>query len=196
MLTPSVRKRPAGPPAESIDTSGGLGRSTSPLARRVSDDLRRHSDAYLDRRRRIAGLSLVAVGAMTVVSAYQTGVLRHIPEPPLALFDADRVDASGEAYQMLRTADGTLGLVSYGVTAALAAAGARTRAEDMPWLVLAMAAKVAGDALSGLSLTVEQASKHRKFCSWCLLASAASVAMVPAVVPETRAAIRTIRDRS
>ena len=140
----------------------------------------------------MAGLSLAAVGAMSVVSAYQTGLVRHLPEPPLRLFDADRVDASPEAYQFLRTPDATLGIVSYGLTAALAAAGPASRSTDAPWIVLAMAAKVLADALGGAVLTAEQATVHRRFCSWCLLASAASVAMVPAVIPETRAALRTL----
>jgi hypothetical protein len=56
-----------------------------------------------------------------------------------------------------------------------------------------MSAKVAADALGGLYLTAEQASKHRRFCSWCLAAALASVTMVPQVVPEARAAVRQLR---
>lgn len=62
--------------------------------------LRRHASQLLTRRRRVAGLSLGAAAAMGAVAAYQTGLVRHLPEPPLAMFDADRVDASGEAYQL------------------------------------------------------------------------------------------------
>ena len=56
-----------------------------------------------------------------------------------------------------------------------------------------MSAKVALDAVAGLFLTAEQATKHRRFCGWCLLASGASLAMVPQVVPEARAAWRELR---
>lgn len=130
---------------------------------------------------------------MGVVAAYQNGLFRHLPEPPLAVLDADRVDASGEAYQLLKTPDAALGLSSYALTLVLAGAGTARRVEERPWLPLAMAAKVAADALGGLYLTAEQASKHRRFCSWCLLATVASVAMVPQVLPETRAALRQLR---
>lgn len=195
MSAPTLRSRPAGPPVEAIHTADGMGRSAGPRAGRTSDDLRRHADLFLDRRRRVVGLSLVAVGAMTAVSAYQAGLVRHLPEPPLPIFDADRVDAAPEAYQFLRTPDGLLGVVSYGITAALAATGPRTRAEDAPWVVLALGAKVAVDALAAVALTVEQGSVHRRFCSWCLLASAASLAAVPAVLPESRAALRSLRRR-
>lgn len=196
MLSPRTRARPAGPPTSRVHTSaGGIGRSASAVAERVSDDLRRHEDPFLTGRRRVAGLSLTAIAAMGAVTAYQTGLVRHLPEPPLGIFDADRVDASGEAYELFHTPDGALGLVSYGVTLALAAAGTRRRPTERPWLVLAMAAKVAADAVGGLYLTAEQASTHRRFCAWCLTASAASLAMVPAALPETRAAWRAWRSR-
>ncbi|MBA3399953.1 MAG: vitamin K epoxide reductase [Acidimicrobiia bacterium] len=165
------------------------------MAERVSDDLRRGAGDLLDRRRRVAALSLVAAGAMGAVAAYQNGLVRRLPEPPLRLFDAERVDASGEAYQLLRTPDASLGLISYGVTLALAGMGTRSRFKDTPLIPLAMAAKVLVDAVGGLYLTAEQASKHRKFCSWCLTASIASVAMVPQVLPEARAALLTLLRR-
>src|SRR5207248_5161885 len=43
-----------------------------------------------------------------------------------------------------------------------------------------------------------QAGRHRRFCSWCLVATAATLAAVPLVVPDVRAAwrvLRTGRDR-
>ncbi len=189
-----LRQRPAGPAAESArGGKGGIGRSSSPAAERVSDDLRRHQGAFLDRRRRVAGLSLLASAAMGIVAAYQNGLVRRIPEPPLGMLDAGRVDASGEAYELLKTPDAALGLASYAVTLVLAGAGSARRSEEQPWLPLAMAAKVAADAVGGLYLTAEQASKHRRFCSWCMAAAAASVAMAPQVLPEARAALRQLR---
>ena len=154
------------------------------------DDLRRRTGPFLDRRRRVAALSLLGSAAMGLVAAYQNGLLRHLPEPALTVFDADRVDASGEVYELLKTPDAALGLVSYALTLVLAGAGTASRAEKRPWLPLALAAKVAADALGELYLTVEQASKHHRFCMWCLTATMASVAMVPQVVPEARAALR------
>lgn len=186
-----LRKKAAGPEAAAVrGSSGGIGRKSSPVAERVSDDLRRRAGPFLDRRRRVAALSLGASAAMGLVAAYQNGLLRHLPEPALTLFDADRVDASGEAYEVLKTPDAALGLASYALTLVLAGAGTARRAEERPWLPLALAAKVAADALGGLYLTVEQASKHHRFCMWCLTATLASVATVPQVLPEARAALR------
>ncbi len=54
-----------------------------------------------------------------MVALYQFGILRRLPEPPLPGVDAERVDASGEAYALLRTPDAALGLTSAGITLAL-----------------------------------------------------------------------------
>lgn len=161
----------------------------------MSDDLRRTAGEVLDHRRRTAGLSLVAAFAMGGVAAYQNGLVRSLPEPPSKWFDAETVDASGEAYQLLRTPDASLGLLSYAATLALAGMGPRSRFRDTPVIPLVLAAKVLFDAMGGLYLTAEQATKHRRFCSWCLVASIASVAMVPQVVPEARLAWRRLRTR-
>ena len=188
------RERPAGPPAaEARGRPGGIGRASSAAAEQVSDDLRRGAGRLLDHRRRTAALSLVAAGAMGAVAAYQNGLVRRLPEPPVGFFDAEKVDASGEAYEMLRTPDAALGLLSYAATLALAGMGPQNRFRDTPIIPIALAGKVLFDALGGLYLTAEQATKHRKFCSWCLTASIASLAMVPQVIPEARLALRHLR---
>lgn len=172
-----------------------IGRPSSAEAERVSRELRMGSADVLRRRRRVGGMALSAMGSLGVVTAYQMGLLRHLPEPPLPVFDADEVDASGEAYHYLKAPDGALGLLSYAVTVLLAGMGTARRAEEKPWIPLALAAKVGLDAAGGLYLTAEQATKHRRFCSWCLAASALSLAMVPQVVPEARAAARQLLGR-
>jgi uncharacterized membrane protein len=129
------------------------------------------------------------------VAAYQNGLIRHLPEPPLPGLGAEDVDAAGEAYQYLKTPDAALGLASQAVTLVLAGMGSRHRASERPWVPLAMAAKVVLDAAGGAYLTVEQATKHKRFCSWCLTAAVANIAAVPMVLPEARVAWRALRGR-
>lgn len=183
------RRRPAGPPAVTVRPgAGGIGRSSSRLAERVSDDLRRGSGSFLEQRRRIAGLSSLAGFALGVVGLYQFGLLRRVPEPPLPIFGADAVDAAGEAYQELKTPDAALGLLSTAITLMLAGAGDRDRARTASWLPVLLAVKTAGDAAGGLLLT-EQLTKHRKLCFWCTIAALAQIATLPLALPEARAAL-------
>lgn len=194
-MTVTTRNRPSGPPAASVRSSGGIGRPSSRTAERISDALRRLDSPDLTRRRRVTALALVATAALGVVEAYQTGLLRSVPEPPLPGIDADRVDAAGEAYHLFGTPDAALGIASYGVTLALVGAGAEDRAQTQPWLPLLAAAKAAGDAAASAYLFAEQVSKHRTVCSWCTLAAVANVAAVPLVLPEARRALRALRSR-
>lgn len=185
---------PAGPPArEARGREGGVGRSTSAHAERVSDDLRRRATPHLRRRRRQTALMLGATATMGAISLYQTGILRHLPDPPLPGLDSDRVDASGEAYQSLKTPDAALAIASYGATLALIGMGDADRARQQPIIPLIVAAKLAADGAGAAWLTAEQITKHRALCFYCLLASAATWAALPQAVPEAKEAWRTLR---
>lgn len=188
-----LRARPAGPPAASVrPRKDSFGRGGSGYAERISDALRREDSAHLTRRRQAAGLALGACAALGTVGAYQVGILRSVPEPPLPGVDADAVDATASAYRVLGTPDAALGMASYAVTFGLVAAGAADRASTRPWLPLLAAGKVLLDVLSGGYLFAEQLSGHRKLCSWCTAASLTSVLMVPAVLPEAWDAARSL----
>src|ERR671934_3100507 len=152
----------------------------------LSEALRTTSDTTMRRRRGVIGLSLAAAGSMGLIGLYQSGVIRHIPEPPLPRLDADKVDASAEAFERFAVGDGFLGFVSYGVTMTLAAMGPPDRATRQPWIPLVLAAKVAFDVATASKLSVDQWTKHKAFCFWCLIAAAASFATAPLVVHETR----------
>ena len=158
----------------------------------LSRQLRLGSSRFLVNRRGTVGLSFAAIGSLGLVSLYQMGVIARVPEPPLPLLDADGVDAAPEAYEVLDMPDAVLGIASYALTAALAAAGGEDRATDRPWIPLALAAKVAFDVAQAGKLTLEQWTEHRAFCLWCLAAAGASFATAPLVLPEARAAVRRL----
>ena len=192
----STRLHPAGPPAASIRPgSGGIGRGSSPEAEEVSDALRRGAGEFLERRRRMAWLQMAAGGTLGVVGLYQFGLIRKVPEPSLPGLDADRVDASGEAYSFLKTPDSALGVTSAGVSLVLAGMGGAKRHEEQPWIPLALLAKSLLDAAGGLYLTAEQVTKHKRICSWCTASAVLLVATVPTALPEARAAWRALRSR-
>lgn len=161
----------------------------------LSEELRRGAGGHLSNRRRILSLSLAAAASMGAISLYQMGIIRHLPEPPLPYMDANKVDASKQAYEWLSTPDGPLGLLSYGATAVLAAMGGKDRAQRRPWIPLALAVKVAADAAQAARLTRDQWTKHRAFCSYCLIAAAATFATMPLVLSEAREAFKHLRGK-
>lgn len=196
MTTRRLRRDPAGPPAAALRPApGGIGRTTSDAAEAVSDALRRLDDEFLARRRRVSGLTLGAMGSLGVVAAYQLGLIKHVPEPPARRLSADSVDAAGEAYQYLKTPDAALGLASYALTLVLAGMRADRGPKRAPLLSLLLGTKVLADAAGGVYLTLEQGTKHRRFCSWCVTAATLSMATVPQLLPEVRAAWHALRRR-
>jgi len=162
-------------------------------ARRLSRTLRLGSGPHLRNRRRVAGLSLTAIGSMGLIAAYQLGLIRGLPDLPGAYFDAERVDAAPQAYRYLRTPDAVIGLASYAVTLGLAAYGGTDRARTAPLVPLALAGKAAVDAANAAKLTVDQWTDHRAFCVWCLAAAGATFAALPLTLPEAREAARYLR---
>ncbi|MBW3633522.1 MAG: hypothetical protein KY456_10910, partial [Chloroflexi bacterium] len=48
----------------------------------LSEQWRTGAGKHLVRRRRVAGLTLAAIGALGVVSLYQLGLIDHLPDPP------------------------------------------------------------------------------------------------------------------
>ncbi len=156
----------------------------------LSSDLREGSSKFLKCRRGIVGLSFFSAGVMGGIALYQMRIMKKIPEPRWPKFDAEKVNGSAEAYSHLATPDALLGLVNYGMTACLAGAGAQSRWKTHPWIPLGMAAKIMMDAALAGKLTVDQWTKYRAFCFWCLLTTAATFAALPLAAPEVRVALR------
>ncbi|MDQ3198260.1 MAG: vitamin K epoxide reductase family protein [Verrucomicrobiota bacterium] len=161
----------------------------------LSKELRTGSGDFLEERRGVIALSLTAIGCMGLIALYQTGIIRRLPDLPLPLMDADKVDASDEAYSHLQMGDAIIGLGSYAVTMGLAAMGPKDRAQKQPWIPLALAAKATTDAAQAARLSYNQWAKHKAFCVWCLIAAAATFATVPLVMGEAAEAVRHVSKR-
>ena len=158
----------------------------------LSNELRRGTGSSLTRRRRIVAGSLAASGALGLVALYQTGIVRRLPEPPIRGFDGERVDRSPEAYRLLSMPDAVLGIASYAATTALAAAGGADRTRRHPVLGVALGAKALADGAAAAKLTADQFLRHRAACFWCLVAAAASFAVLPPALIEARDALRQL----
>ncbi len=158
----------------------------------LSSDLRQGPSEFLKHRHTVAGLSLFSAGVMGGIALYQLGILEEIPEPRWSKFNAEKVNGSAEAYSHLAVPDALLGFVNYRVTACSAGMGAQKRWGTHPWIPISMGAKALLDAALAGKLTVDQWTKYRAFCFWCLLTTAATFAGLRFSIAETRAAVGTL----
>ena len=159
---------------------------------RLSRELRTARTPDLRRRRAQVGLNLACAAIGGVVAAYQTGLIRHLPDPPVGPFDSSRVDASDYAYKRAETPDGLLMVLTYAASAALAGAGGKDRARDKPWLPILAAAKSAYDARTAAMLAREEWAENEALCAYCQAASLLTLVSAALALPEAARAIRSL----
>lgn len=134
-------------------------------------------------RRAIAALALTAAAPLGLVALWQVGVIKKMPEPKHPLFDAEKVNGSAQGYSKLQMPDAILGVGSMIATMSLAAIGPPRRAR---FLTQMLTAKIALDVTTSAKLTIDQWTKYRSFCLWCLISAAATFAMIPFAWNEIR----------
>ncbi|MDX1531136.1 MAG: vitamin K epoxide reductase family protein [Rhodothermales bacterium] len=164
-----------------------------PLSDAQARDLRvvltESRDEGLLRRRQSIGLSLVGAASMAAVSLLQTGLVRHLPDPPLPGFDSDKVNTSEEAYQF-GLPDGTLSLAGFAANVPLAAFGGADRWRTAPWVPLAFAAKSLVEAAGAAYYFYQMPAREKAWCGYCIVGAVASFGVFALSIPEARKALR------
>ncbi len=158
------------------------------------DELQEGSTPDLRRRRAIIGFSLLGMVNMAAVALLQTGVVDHLPDPPIAGFDSDKVNRSNTAYA-LGVPDGTLSLASLGANIPIAAFGGADRAERMPLVPVLAAAKAGAEAAVAGWYFYQMPAKEKAWCAYCIAGAAANVAIFALTIPEALKAIAALRSR-
>jgi vitamin K epoxide reductase family protein len=161
-------------------------------AAELGREMREGVGGFLNRRRKGVGLCLAGIASLGVVTLYQTGILKHLPDPPLPGFNADKIHGSAQAYRMLALPDAVLAVGSYAVTLGLLAMSGAERAMEHPWVPVAAAGKAAIDCLLSAKLTADQATKLRALSIWSLIVAATTFATLPLAIPEARGAMRRL----
>lgn len=159
--------------------------------RRLTRELTEGDTADLQRRRAVVGLSLVGMASMAAVSLLQTGVVTHLPDPPLRGFDSDKVNLSTTAYQF-GLPDGPVSLASFAVNVPLAALGGADRADRAPWVPLLAAGKAAVEAVAAGWYFAQMPTKEKAWCGYCIVGALASWGVLALTLPEAARALRSI----
>lgn len=152
--------------------------------RQLSHELRNVNTPDLTRRRWI--IALQAAGAIIgqIVALYQTGIIRHLPDPPIPLFNSDKVDASTYAYKRLDTPDGLMMVTTFAISAWLAGVGGKDRAEKQPLLPVLLLAKLLFDSATTIQLAQEEWAENKALCFYCQTASLFTYISVLLAIPE------------
>ncbi len=111
--------------------------------------------------RLVIGSCCAALATLVPVALFQTGILPALPDPPLRVFDSERITMSAAAHP-LGIPDGLLGLASFGATLALALLARRHQTAKQ-----LLGAKLTLDASAAAFNAGRQVVRFGKLCSWC-----------------------------
>ncbi len=156
----------------------------------VRADIRHDDSREMRLRRAVVATSLVGMASMAVVTLFQTGVLRRLPDLPQRPFDSNKVNTSDTAFGY-GMPDGPITLGAHAYNLALAAAGPADRAETRPWLpLIASAAAGAQAAVAAKYLFHQMPKVDRAWCPYCIVDALAHMASFALTVPEAARALR------
>lgn len=158
----------------------------------LSQELRQGKNPNMSRRRAIIGLSMLGGSMGQLVTLYQTGIISHLPDPPVPIFNADKVDASNYAYKRFNAPDGPLMIATYALTAWLASMGGLERARRNPLIPIAMGIKILFDCATNVQLAREEWQENKALCEYCQVASVCSFASLALALPEVLLATRVL----
>ncbi|HLM59651.1 MAG TPA: vitamin K epoxide reductase family protein [Pyrinomonadaceae bacterium] len=155
-------------------------------------ELQNSNESDLNLRRGVIGLSLLGMAAMTAVTLFQIGVIKHLPDPPLESFDSDKVNSSDTAYA-LGVPDGALSLASLAANIPLAAYGGENRAEQMPLVPIAAAAKATVEAAVAGWYFYQMPTKEKAWCGYCIVGAMTNWSIAALTLIEAKKAWKTLR---
>ncbi len=136
-------------------------------------------------RRGVIGASVVGMASMTAVTLLQTGLIKHLPDPPIKGFNSDQVTLSRTAFA-LGVPDGTLSLASFAANIPLAAAGGFEGGRRPSWLPIAASAKAGVESI----VSAWYLRREKAWCSYCLAAAVANFTILALTIPELRRVLK------
>ena len=144
----------------------------------------------LKNRRAVIVASFGGIASMAAVTLLQTGIIKHLPDPP-GNFDSDKVNSSDTAYRF-GLPDGPVSLASLALNIPIAAFGGANRARTHPWLSIFAAAKAALEAVAASWYFYQMPAKEKAWCGYCVMGALANVSIAVLTIREAREAISVL----
>lgn len=152
------------------------------------------NDEEMRFRRALVGVSLIGIASMGIVSLLQSGVVKHLPDPPVGNFHTDKVNSSHEAYRR-GTPDAPLAVLSHSINLLLATLCGRDRPHRAPWLPIAATLIAVPQAATAAQYLFYQMPKVDKaWCPYCITNALTIFATLGLTLKESLRAYQIVRD--
>lgn len=135
----------------------------------VIDKIRKDKSTETGHRRSVAALAAAGLVDFSLISLYQLGYFKKLPDFPGKVFDTEKVNTSKDAV-ILGMPDGVLSLGGYALTMLLATAASRSKKRSR-LLDLALGAVVLGQAVGAAQYLYTMAFVQKRICVYCVAAA-------------------------
>lgn len=152
-------------------------------ADKMSWAMRNDDSESLARRRKMILLSAIGLIDFAIISLYQTGVIRHLPDFPGKNFDSDQVNASRKAFKM-GLPDGTTGALMYSANLALASAGGTRETGRSRLFSIFLGGSAVVGAVGALDYLYDMTFRQKKICPYCVTGALVNLTLVPLALRE------------
>jgi len=159
--------------------------------KKIRNSLREDSSADMERRRKIVFLSAIGLADFSLISLYQTGVIKRLPDLPFPIFDTNKVNASKSAYQ-LGVPDGPVSSLAYSATMVLASARGSESAGRKSVFDAALGVTVAANAIGAVVYLNDMIFKQKKICVYCITGAAINIASAIIIAPVVLKSLKKI----
>lgn len=132
----------------------------------VIDNVRQDSSEATAYRRQIAALAALGLIDFSLITLFQLGYIKKLPDIPHKLFDTQKVNTSEEAV-LFGIPDGVVSLSGYTATMALAVAATRFK-KPSRILDVAMGGVLLGQAFGAGQYLVNMTTVQKRACIYCI----------------------------
>ena len=160
----------------------------------ISRSLRTADTPSLRRRRKVVAWSALGLLDFSIISLYQSGVIRHLPDLPLSRFNSDYVNGSDEAYQW-GAPDAPISAVALALNMVLATAGGSEDTGRHPMWNVLLGLSLAAHAGGAANYLVNMISEQKKVCLYCVAGAGISAVSLTVAWPDVRDSLRTLINR-
>lgn len=148
----------------------------------IRQELLTGTGADLEKRRKLVALSAIGIVDFAVITLYQSGVIKRLPELPFSAFDSNKVNADTKAYQM-GAPDAAISALTYAATMVLSTWGGSKESGRSAETDVLLGATVAGNAGGALYYLYDMAFNQKKICPYCLIGAGINLASAVIAAP-------------
>lgn len=144
---------------------------------KIKKELRKKTNPDLDVKRKLAVLASLGLLDFIIISLYQLGVIRKLPDVPVKGIDSNYVNASDEAYKM-GLPDGSVSATVYTIILVLIGVkGTKKSGREPVWDVL-LGGAIAANAAGALDYLRVMIFKQKKICLYCVMGAVINLVML------------------